>query len=114
MKNVVQESSREMNYTNATGSDIAAGQLVLIGGGQVGVALDAITNGSTGVLIRSDLVVTLPKVAGKALNIGTVPAVGTAGNTVDIATNTAATTMTNAFVWETAAAAATEVKLALK
>jgi hypothetical protein len=114
MKNVIQESSREMDYTNATGSDIASGQLVLIGGGQVGVALDAIANGATGVLVVSDLVVTLPKVAGNALNIGTVPAVGTAGNTVDIATNTAATTMTNAFVWETAAADATEVKLALK
>lgn len=116
MKNVVQESSREMDYTNATGVDIESGQLVPIETANktfVGIAIDKIANGEKGVLIVSDLVVTLPKVAGAALSRGGLAAVGSAGNTVTADTS-ATETISNAFVWEDAAADATECKLALR
>jgi hypothetical protein len=105
-----------MDYTNATGVDIEPGQLVPIETANktfVGIAVDKIANGEKGVLIVSDIVVTLPKVAGAALSRGGLAAVGTAGTTIRADTS-ATETISNAFVWEDAAADATECKLALR
>lgn len=113
MKNVVQNDSRQFDYTNATGSDIASGEMVHLGGGMVGIAVDAIANGAKGVLIVSDLVATVPRVVGAAMTVGQVPGVGTAGNTVAVDT-TALTTITNAVIWKASTTADTTVELALK
>lgn len=111
MLNAIQHDSKYFDYTNSTGSDIASGQLVHIGGGKIGVAVNAIPNGSKGALQISDVVVEFPKVGG-ALTVGGSAAIGTAGNTVT-PTATALTTITNGFVWEAANSAATTVKFAL-
>ncbi len=116
MKNTIHESSKYMDYTNASGVDIASGQMVpleVTGKSFVGIALEKIPNGATGVLVVSDLVVELPKVAGAALYRGNVAAVGSAGNTITADTS-ATSTISNAFVWEDAAADATTCKLALR
>ena len=113
MKNLVQNDSRQFDYTNATGVDIASGEMIHLGGGQVAIAIDAIPNGAKGAVIRSNAVVTVPRVVGAAMTVGQVPGIGTAGNTAQVDT-TALTTMSNAFVWEAAGTAATTVKLALK
>ena len=112
MLNVIQHDSKYRDYTNSTGSDIASGQLVHIGGGKIGVAVNAIPNGSKGALQISDIVVELPKVGG-ALTAGGSAAIGTAGNTVTPVA-TALTTITNGFVWQDANSAATTVQFALR
>ncbi len=116
MKNAIQNSSREMDYVNASGVDIESGELVpleVTGKSFVGIALEKIPNGAKGVLIVSDLVAEVPKVAGAALYRGGVAAVGSAGNTITADTS-ATETISNAFIWEDAAADATVCKLALR
>lgn len=112
MLNVIQHDSKYYDYTNSTGSDIASGQLVHIGNGKIGVAINAIPNGSKGALQIADIVVEFPKVAGDELTAGSSAAIGTAGNTVT-AVGSGVTTITNGFIWETAASAATVAKFAL-
>lgn len=116
MKNTVYESSKYMDYTNASGADIESGELVVLEVTDktfVGIALEKIPNGGKGVLVVADLVVELPKVAGAALARGGNAAVGTAGNTIQADTS-ATETISNAFVWEDANEAATTCKLALR
>ena len=113
MLNVIQHDSKYYDYTNSTGSDIASGQLVHIGNGKIGVAINAIPKGSKGALQIADIVVEFPKVAGNELTAGSSAAIGPDGNTVTAAVSTSVTTITNGFVWETAASAATVVKFAL-
>lgn len=112
MLNVIQHDSKYYDYNNSTGSDIASGQLVHIGNGKIGVAINAIPNGSRGALQIADIVVEFPKVAGDELTAGSSAAIGTAGNTVT-AVGSGVTTITNGFIWETAASAATVAKFAL-
>lgn len=111
MNNVIQHDSKYYDYTNA-GADIASGQLVHIGNGKIGVAINAIPSGSKGALQIADIVVEFPKVAGNELTAGSSAAIGTAGNTVT-AVGSGVTTITNGFIWETAASAATVAKFAL-
>jgi predicted RecA/RadA family phage recombinase len=57
-----------VHYTNATGSDIASGAPVVIGG-QIGVAIVDIADGDSGA-VRMEGVFALPKAAGSAIGQG--------------------------------------------
>jgi predicted RecA/RadA family phage recombinase len=66
-KNFVQPGN-VLDYTNGTGSDIASGDVVVIGG-LLGVALDDIADGDAGV-VQITGVFTLPKVSGAVIAQG--------------------------------------------
>jgi len=110
MKNMIQKGAR-MDFTNGTGSDIAAGDPVPVGN-QIGVACGDIPNGQSGVLAMED-VFELPKTPGNAINQGTAPTFdASAGTFVYQGVATAAGDITGACTcWETADSAATTVKV---
>jgi predicted RecA/RadA family phage recombinase len=115
VKNLHQNDSKYLDWTNGTGSDVSSGDMVHIGNGQVAMAKDDIADGETGVLIRSNAIIKqVPKVAGSAIEAGAKPKVGTAGNTVDGSTSTALTTIVNAFVYPAAESADTTCYLVLE
>lgn len=110
MNNLVQNDSKHMDYTPAV--NVASGELVNIGGGRMGVAVDAILANTKGVLIMSDVVITVPKaVTATGLTAGAAGIITSAANTV---LATAGVTMTNGYIWKAAAAADTTAELALK
>ncbi len=74
------------------GADIASGELVNLGNGLVGVAVDDIANGATGVVVLKGRF-TVPKGSKAAIARGAALKLGTAGNTVVAAT--AGTTVNN-------------------
>ena len=65
--NYVQEGST-LDYTNSTGSDIASGDVVVVGG-TLAVALVDIANGDSGT-VATDGVFTVPKVSGAVFSQG--------------------------------------------
>lgn len=72
-----------LQYTAS--ADISAGDLVHVGNGLAGVAVDDITSGDTGVIaIRGRF--TVLKSAATAMAAGKLLKIGTAGNTVTLAT----------------------------
>ena len=78
-----------VNYT--AGANISAGDLVDLGNGLVGIAVDDIANGATGIVMLSGRF-TVPKGSTAAIARGAALKLGTAGNTVVAAT--AGTTVT--------------------
>lgn len=113
MKNLIQNSSKELDYTNATEVTIESGEIVHLGNGEIAVAQGEIKAGEKGVVIRSDIIFNAPKLGTGALERGAKPGLGTAGNTVALDT-TALTTINNAFVVESASSDATSVVLGLR
>jgi len=79
-----------VNYT--AGANITAGDLVHLGNGLVGIAVDDIANGATGIVMLSGRF-TVPKGSTAAIARGAALKLGTAGNTVVAAT--AGTTVNN-------------------
>lgn len=116
MKNLYQDSSKYMDYTNATGHDIVSGQIVPIEATNktfIGIATDAIKNGAKGVLLVSDAVVKVGKEASGAIAVGVAPILHSAGKTIQ-AVGTATNTLSNAYLWTTAADGSTEAYIALR
>jgi len=79
-----------VNYT--AGANISAGDLVDLGNGLVGIAVDDIANGATGIVMLSGRF-TVPKGSAAAIARGAALKLGTAGNTVLAAS--AGTTVNN-------------------
>lgn len=107
MKNAIQYGAKELDYTNGTGVEIASGAIVPIDSSKsiIAIAEDTIANGAKGVLKR-DVIVNVPKVAGGAIAVGAQFKIGTAGNTVQTA-SAGATVVRNAWAYKAAGSADT-------
>ncbi len=79
-----------VNYT--AGANISAGDIVNLGNGLIGIAVDDIANGAEGVVMLTGRF-TVPKGSTAAIARGAALKLGTAGNTVVAAT--AGTTVNN-------------------
>ena len=107
------EDGKCKDWTNGTGSDVSAGDPVVVGN-QIFVASVDIADGASGSL-RAEGVFQLPKTAGSAINEGTAPVYDLSAEAfVPEGTALAAGDVSGAVVcWETAASAATTVKVKL-
>lgn len=110
MDNLVQRGET-MPWTNGTGSDVSSGDAVVVGG-QIGVAITDIADGSSGDLAMAG-VFSLPKTAGAAINQGDAAMYDVSASAFVPSGGTPATgDVTGAVAcWEDAASAATTVKV---
>lgn len=115
MKKVIQYGTKELDYTNATGSTIAPDQIVPIDSAKTLIAIsqDSIAHGSKGVLKR-DIIITVPKVASGEIAVGTQFKIGTAGNTVQAVTAGETALVRNAWAHETAADGSTTANIVVE
>lgn len=99
--------------TYTASADIAAGDLVNLGAGLVGVAVADIANGATGAVeVRGRF--TVPKASAAAMTVGKLLKLGTAGNTVALATaGSSVTAMISARVAKASTTASTTVDIIL-
>lgn len=68
-KNYVQKGDRK-TWTNATGADVASGQLVKTGPSELGVAAVAIANGASGTVLLEGVFSGIAKVSGAVFAAG--------------------------------------------
>lgn len=108
MINKVYENGNLVPFTNSTGSDIASGDVVVLGSGRVGVACGNIADGETGT-VDVQGVFELPKDS-TAFAMGASAAIDSGELT---ATGSGVTTIVNGWVFEAAGSAATTVKFKL-
>ena len=104
-KNFVQKGDRK-TWTNATGADVASGQLVKVGPGLLGVALVAIAAGASGSVALEGVFSGINKVSGAVFAVGEkllwdVSAASGAGAFDDsAATGASGDVMGGAIAWE--------------
>lgn len=112
MKNYIQEGER-ITWTNGTGSDVAAGDPVVIGS-QIGVACVDIADGDSGA-VAMEGVFELPKATGTAIPQGDKALFIVADGNFNAASTTAAAGDISGccVAWEAAASAATVVRVKL-
>jgi len=87
MKNLIQDGLKRLDYTNGTGVAISAGDIVAFGAAKniAGIATNDIAIAGEGAL-AFDVIVNVPKVATGEIALGAEMKLGTAANTVQIAT----------------------------
>jgi len=108
MDNKILENGNLVPFTNGTGSDIAAGDVVELSAGRIGVACGNIADGATGT-VDVQGVFELPKDT-SAFAFGASAAIDSGSLT---ATGSGVTTIVNGWVFEAANSAATTAKFKL-
>jgi len=112
MKNLIQDGKR-ITWTNGTGSDVSAGDPVVING-QIGVASVDIANGAAGA-VAMEGVYELPKVSGNAIPQGDAVLFDVSNAAFDLSSATPATGDVSGccIAWEAAADTAIVVRVKL-